>query len=195
MKLKSFLFIAAILMVATACGGSEEPAAPSVPPTETPLPAWPEFTSEAAGFVVKRPSTPTEQVQTVPSEAGDINLYIYMVEDDNAALGVMYNELPEMITSAADDEMIQVMLDSGRDGAMANSGGVLVSEEAITIDGHPGRHIVFEMSEDLFPGGGEGVARLYYVDGNLYQVILIGEKGAYSSEEIAMFLDSFQLLP
>jgi len=194
MKFKLFLFIVALLAV-SACGGTAESAAPSVPPTETPLPEWPEFMSEAGGFVVKLPSTPTEQVQAVPSEVGDINLYIYMVEEGNAALGVMYNELPELITSAADEELIKMMLDSGRDGAMGNSGGVLVSEEEISIDGHPGRHIVFEISDEMFPGGGEGIARIYYVDGRLYQVILIGEKGAFLPEETAMFLDSFQLLP
>ena len=194
MKLKLVLFIAAVL-VASACGGTAQPSEPSIPPTQTPLPAWPEFTSEAGGFVVKLPSTPTEQVQTVPSEVGDINLYIYMVEEDNAALGVMFNELPELITSVADEELIKVMLDSGRDGAMGNSGGVLVSEEEISLDGYPGRHIVFEIPDEMFPGGGEGIARIYYVDGRLYQVVLIGEKGAFSPDETEMFLDSFHLLP
>ena len=191
MKFKLFLFIAAVL-VASACGGTAEPAAP---PTETPLPTWPEFTSETGGFAVKLPSTPVEEVQTIPSEAGDLNLYIYMVEEENAAMGVMFNELPEIITSSADDELIQSMLDGGRDGAVGNMGGNLVSEEEISIDGHPGRHIVFNIPDAVFPGGGEGVARIYYVDGNLYQVMLLGVKDAYPPEMVEMFLDSFQLLP
>ena len=190
MKTKLIISVIIILLL-SACGGSATPQAPTV----TPAPAWPEFTSEIGHFSVQLPSTPAEQVQTVSSDAGDIDMYIYMVEKGDAAYGVMFNQMPEEIASLSDEASLKLMLDGGRDGALENIGGVLTSEDEISIDSYPGRHIVFAIPEEAISGGGEGVLRIFIVDGKMYQLIAIGGKGALPAGEVANFMDSFTLNP
>jgi hypothetical protein len=190
-KTKWFVLLMLAVVLLSACGGGSEPGVAA--PTATPGLAWPEFTSDEGGFTIQLPSTPEEQVQTVPSALGDVDMHIFMAETETAAYGVMYNTFP--LEVAEGDEALNNMFDSSRDGAIGNVGGEFVSEEAIEISGHPGRHIVFTVPDAIVPGGGEGYLRIYWVDGIFYQVIALGTKGAFSEDTVTWFLDSFELLP
>lgn len=182
MKTKLFLLVLLVILL-SACGGDSAPEL-----------AWPEFESEEGGFAIQLPVMPEEQVQTVNSVVGDMDMHIFMVEDDGAAAyGVLYNVFP--IEMDQEDEALSVMFDNSRDSAIANVGGELVSEKDISIDGYAGRHIVFSVPNSAVSGGGDGYLRLFWIDGYFYQVIALGPTGAMPVDTVNAFLDSFRLLP
>jgi len=172
-----------------------DPTATSAPtaipePTATPVAEWEETTSEEGWFSISMPSKPAEQQQNLPD---DLVLHTLMAEGEQAAYAVMYSDIPDMIT-VTDQELVEQLLDDGRYGALANMSGTLVYEESVSLDEYPGRHIIYEISEEAIPGGGEGVLRAYLVDGRLFQLMALGVKGELPAEDVERFLTSFQLL-
>jgi len=202
MKSKVVL-ISLITLLVSACGGGAEPTrAPTQAPTATPAPTstsaptatpvaeWEEFTSEEGWFSITMPSEPTEQQQKLPDE---LVLHTFMAEGEQAAFAVMYSDFPEMI-AMADQEAVEKILDDGRDSALTSMSGTLVGEESASLGDHPGRHIVYEISEDTIPGGGEGILRVYLIDGRVFQLMALGVKGQLPAEDVERFVASFQLL-
>lgn len=208
MKSKAVL-MSLITLLLIACGGGAEPtqvpsqaptaipeptaisAPTAIPePTATPAAEWEEITSEEGWFSISMPSEPAEQQQNLPDE---LVLHSFMAEGEQAAYAVMYSDFPEMIT-VADQELIEQLLDDGRDGALTNMSGTLVGEESVSLGDHPGRHIVYDISEQATPGGGEGILRVYLVDGRLFQLMALGVKGELPAEDVERFLKSFQVL-
>lgn len=199
-----FVFIFVFLL--SACGSVLEPApvATEVPPTAAPptvvLPTatptgllWPEYTSDAGGFTVKLPTVPTEQMQTAPSAAGDLNIYMHISEENGIAYAVMHNLYP-FDTSAMEDTEIDSILDGSRDGAVGGVGGEVTSEEFITIDESRGREIVYTVPDSVISGGGTGYLRLYLVGDMLYQVMAIGPTSGVDVDTVQFFFESFALL-
>jgi hypothetical protein len=81
-------------------------------------------------------------------------------------------------------------LDGGRDGAVASAGGRLLTEEIISLNGHPGR----ELNVEVLGGEGRYRARMYLVGRRLYVISWMGptEKAFLRTHE--EFLNSFELL-
>jgi hypothetical protein len=202
MKTKILLTVLIVLLVSllSGCGDAEPTQAPTaIPPTSTPAPTptpestWQEFSSEEGWFAVSMPDTPVEQQQNQPSDAGDITLHIFMAEAEEAAYAVMYFDFPAFGLPTTEQD-IEKALDNGRDGALANMSATLVSEERVSLGDHTGRHVVYEISEDTIPGGGEGVMRFFLIDGRVFQLLAIGAKGQLPAQNVTKFLDSFQVL-
>jgi hypothetical protein len=205
---RTLLVALALIWLLGGCGGTPEPDAPPPPtqrPTDTPAPtatrrptaasgaAWQEFTSEAGGFAILMPSEPVEQTQPASTPDSSENHMFMARHGETAAFAVAYTDLPEDVASV-EPEAIQDILDLGRDGALASMGGTLLAEEVISLEGFPGRHIEFGLPEERFPGGGQGVLRVYLVGWRAYQVLALAAKDQLAAEDVDRFLSSFRLL-
>lgn len=205
------LLITALLSAAilAACGGASTPAAPANPttppetpagPTATPDPlaGWIEYSSPDGSFSVRLPEEPQVEEQTVPSDAGDIQVVMVMVENSDRALLLSHNEFPAVIAdliAGGDDATIQSLLDSGRDGAIANVSGTLQDEQQITMEGMPGREFTFTVNSDVSPTGSaiEGKARILVANNRLYQLLSLANVSETEPELVQAFFDSFNL--
>ena len=205
---RTLLVALALIWLLAGCGGTPEPDAlppPTQPPRETPAPtdtpaptaapevAWKEFTSEEGGFAVLMPSEPVEQTQPASTPDSSENHMFMARHGETAAFAVAYTDLPEDVASV-EPEAIQDILDLGRDGALASMGGTLLAEEVISLEGFPGRHIEFSLPEERFPGGGQGVLRVYLVGSRAYQVLALAARDQLAAEDVDRFLSSFRLL-
>jgi len=159
--------------------GSVTSSAPSVAAVD-----WKDFSSTEGGFAILMPGEPAQSTETVKTAAGDMSMHIYMLELKNSAYGVIYTDMPSMfqqMPNAADK-----LLDGGRDGAVAQMKGKLVSEQAISIGRHPGRELHIDSDRAVI------VARIFLVDLRLYQVLAILPKGQSPTDDTTKFLDSFR---
>lgn len=154
-------------------GGQEQP-------VEDP---WKEFTSEEGRFTVNMPGQPSYNTQPVPTTQGTVTLHTYLIQHGVMAYGVMYNDVGGEVAD------VQQFLDSRRDGALSTVKGTLVSEENITIDGHPGRELKLKTGDNI-----QYTGRHYLVNGRFYQVIATAPAGVNADAAIKKFLDSFKLL-
>lgn len=153
-------------------------------------PAASEFTSQTGGFSVMTPYTLKESSQSVDTAVGKIDIHFFIAEQGGESYLVGYSDYPEAMAQASDPEK---MLDSGRDGAVKNVNGTLVSEARITLDGHPGRELTIAAKA----GNGQDLVlrgRIVLVGNRLYQVVTVALKGNENSSRIEDFLKSFKLL-
>jgi hypothetical protein len=97
----------------------------------------------------------------------------------------MYSDYPETILKAPADKV----LDGGRDGALANTEGKLVSDQGLSLDGFAGREFIIEI-----PGKGLMKLRTFLVRQRLFQVMAMGTKEKIEHEDTGKYLASFRLL-
>jgi hypothetical protein len=143
-----------------------------------------EFSSPEGRFKVEFPGTPKKTNQ----QAAGIKMTTYTVEEKNGAYVVAFADAP--IPSGETEAQLRKRLDGARDGMVGNVGGKLTSESDLTLkDKYPGR----EVKADIPSKKGALRARVYIVDGRLYQVMVIGTSSWITSAEATRFLDSFAL--
>jgi len=194
----SLLMLAALL---AACGGgATEPTAAPAEPTATPDPlaGWIAFTAPDGNFTGRLPKEPEVDEQAVPTEAGDIQIVMYLVENNDRAVMLSHNEFPEAVAEAiatGDDTLIQGVLDGGRDGAVGNVSGTLQDEKQITVGGYPGREFTFSVDSSASPTGEAitGIARVILTTDRLYQLISLATGDETDPALVQAFFDSFQL--
>jgi hypothetical protein len=197
----SLLMLAALL---AACGGgaTEPAAAPAAPAEPTappdPLDGWITFTAPDGSFTVRMPAEPEAQTETVPTEAGDIEMAMYLTEGDDRMVMLSHNGFPPMIAdviASGDDATIQSLLDGGRDGAVSNVGGALQDEKQITVAGFPGREFSFTVDSGASPTGEAitGIARVILATDRLYQLISLTTADETDPALVQAFFESFQL--
>lgn len=153
---------------------------------------WISVAPADAGFTVLLPSKASETVTPVEGHPGLEN-HLMTLDTKLASYVVSYLQFPEDVT---DPNAIKAMLDSGRDGGIASSGGELRSEKEIKLNGYFGREWTMEI-----PGGFIATARAYWVKRRLYQTVFVIEPKASDPPEVTKlrgevatrFLDSFTL--
>lgn len=135
-------------------------------------------------FTIAFPAEPAVQELQAPLPDGtSLPVTAYLAEVDGAAVIASCVVYPE--GTAIDPT---VVLDSARDGALANVGADLVDSQPIELQGRPG------VSYRGVIGEAGGVLARTYLDGlQLCQALVVGEP-AIIDEVAPAFLDSFQFL-
>ncbi len=143
-----------------------------------------DFSPAGGGFKVAMPGTPQEQSQTT----NGIAMKTYMVGMTNGDYFVSYSD--SRLPPTASDKQVQHRLDLARDGQLNASGGKLLSESNIQIDGkYPGREVNSEIpAKKAFARW-----RIYFVDGKLFQVFALGRESWVKSPDVDTFFNSFAL--
>jgi len=153
---------------------------------------WVNVAPADSGFTVLMPGKATEAAQPLEGHP-DLANHLLTLETELGGYVVSYLEFPDDVTDPA---KIKEMLDRGREGGIASSGGELVSETEIKLNGFLGREWSMKLS-----GGLTATARAYWVRRRLFQTVFVkSPKESDSPEVIRMrqqaetkFLDSFVL--
>ena len=153
---------------------------------------WVKVAPANEGFSVLIPGKPTEQAQPVEGHPGLEN-HLLTLETEIGGYVVSYLQFPDDMT---DPGLIKTMLDRGREGGIASSGGELISETDIKLSGYFGREWNMKL-----PGGLTATAHAYWVKRRLYQTIFVKSPKANESQEViklrqqaeTKFLNSFTL--
>jgi hypothetical protein len=172
---KTILALTALLLVAfllSAC-------APSTPD-------WREFVGPDGDFSVQMPAAPQEQVDEYETDSGKITVHM-----NGASVGGMdyimaYSDYPAELVAAKGAAGI---LQDARDGAVTNTKGSLVTEQALDMNGNPGLFLQVGSPD----GKGLAQAKLFLVGNRLFQIFVAGPKENAETEDVQFFLDSFML--
>jgi hypothetical protein len=153
---------------------------------------WINVAPANAGFTIQMPAKPSENVEALEGHPGLEN-HLMTLETKLAGYVVSYVQFPDDV---ADPEAIKLMLDRGREGGIASSGGKLRSEKEIKLNEYFGREWMMEL-----PGGLLATARAYWVKRRLYQTVFVIGPSASDAPQVTKlrqetatkFLDSFTL--
>jgi hypothetical protein len=149
-----------------------------------------ETRSEAGNFSVVSPFVLQEQMESVDTAIGRIDMHLFVSGKGNTAYMAAYSDYPESYVQERDPDAI---LDGGRDGAVKNLSGRLVSETKITLDNSPGREIRIDTSEKH--GSTAAVkARIFLIKNRLYQILVAAPDEELDKPAVNEFLKSFRLL-
>lgn len=184
------LFLATFLSLGFATVLAQQP-----PPAPVAVPesgAWTNGAPATAGFTILMPGKPIERVQPLEGRPG-IENHLLILETKLAGYVVSYVQFPDEVTDPA---TIKVLLDRGREGGVASSGGTLKSEKEIKLNDYFGQEWLIDL-----PGGMTATARAYWVKRTLYQTIFVTTPKSDDSAEVkklrqqteTRFLDSFTL--
>ncbi len=181
-------------LLAACGGGAAEPAAAPADP----LAGWITFTAPDSSFTVRLPEEPEVQNETVPTEAGDLEMAMYLTESDDRMVMLSHNGFPASVAeliAAGDDTFVQGLLDGGRDGAVSNVGVALQDEKQITVAGFPGREFTFSVDSSAARTGEAmtGFARVILTKDRLYQLISLTTADETNPAAVQAFFDSFLL--
>ncbi len=132
-------------------------------------------------FTASYPGTPKEMKQSVTSEGTAVDLYSYMLEQEDALYNVMYSNIPE--GSAGDPA---AMLE----GAIANIPYTIEDSKDITLGEYQGKELKYSA-----PVGSDTITfyhRVYIAGDYVYQLQAVSESGE-RTPEINTFFNSFAL--
>ena len=145
---------------------------------------WKAYSYTTDGFSAEFPSEPAIETQSVPiTEAIKFDLRTYLVDSgsDGMMIGVSHFGL---LVEGKDPD---VLLQSGKQGALQNTQTHLVKEKKIKLGDNPG--LEFEAENDSL----HAVVRIYLANNTLYEVLVACPVGK-PAEWTNRFLDSFRVL-
>jgi hypothetical protein len=149
---------------------------------------WVTVAPEDGSFRAEIPG-PAERVQhDLATPVGPAPVQIWTNRDGERVFMVGYTEFPEKVRAAvAEDEL----LDSARDGAVAQVAGRLLIDEPRELGEVRGKRIAIDADEGRVRVRGD----LFVVGRRLYQVLATTAPQETDSADVTRFLDSFRLLP
>lgn len=129
---------------------------------------WSEFSSAEGKFKVLLPGNPVRKVRSAKETE-------YSLETPGFKIGVVFANLSEK--------------DRPEKFMVAPAGAKVISEKDVTVDGHPGRDIIADVS-------GHGIAHMRFVSAGkrLYTILMVGKSKPMSDSEVARVFDSFQVI-
>jgi hypothetical protein len=96
---------------------------------------WVVVTPEGAGFTVHMPGEPEFITQAVTTAIGNVDLRLGTWEATDGAYALAWGIYPEAVLQADPADI----LEGARDGSISNTNGTLVEDQAVTLQGIPGR--------------------------------------------------------
>jgi hypothetical protein len=148
---------------------------------------WREVTSTDGGYKVLMPAKPEHAQRRVV--IGDVSLEMAMdsTRRDGIAFGAGYAEIPAGFAHRAE------LLAAARDALVRNIGGHITAEREVAIDGASGQEFYADGSTDGQPM--RLAARVLVSGERFYQVACVGRTDRVAEADLALFLNSFRLLP
>ena len=150
------------------------------------------FTSAEGRFTITYPAgsaTPQMETVPVPTEIGNINMNMFLVDADTMAYMTAYADYPDSLISMSEPQM---MLDMGRDGAITNVNGELLREKDHTVQGYPAKEFYARGEQ-----GGQDVymrANIIMAKERLYQVLYLAfTEDQLDSREADDYIASFRI--
>jgi hypothetical protein len=131
-----------------------------------------------------------QNIETVPTESGDIDMHIAMATGENNIAMVVWAEYPER---SFEPDRVASVLDLARDAAMKNMNAKPVSTKETTVSNYPAESIQFKGTDpngrDVFGRVDLVLARPYF-----YQILYGSDKKDVEQVGIRRLFDSFLVL-
>jgi hypothetical protein len=146
---------------------------------------WVEVEPAVGGFRFEVPAPPKPAGRSFETSAGTAQTHAWLHQTEERGFLVGFTDYPpafgEHFGSAE-------LLDGARDRAAERAGGRLTREEAVSIQGFPGRTVEIEAP------GVEVRGHLLLADDRLYYVLATFRPGEAEAADVVRFLDSFRLV-
>ncbi|MCT4595570.1 MAG: hypothetical protein N4A57_15080 [Anaeromicrobium sp.] len=168
-----FMLVCLVGSMMVGCGSSEA--------------AFKTFTSEDSSFSIDFPGEPKVETQTIDTQAGEMKIEFFMVEEKNVAYNVARNTMPDAVLSQDPD----VVMTNGCNGAVANTGGTNANIEDITIAGHAGKYVTYDINAE-----GRTLKahqQVVLIDNVMYQTSVISDEDDKYKENREKFFNSFKV--
>lgn len=179
--MKKFPFLAALVLFAATIPLSTLGAGP----------LYHQFKSEAGGFSVQ---TPVALQQSSFVEKTGLLDYIFYGGGNNGGYSVIYFDYPEEYRQRASKQVLDEAIEHAQARLKRREVETkVVSEKPLSLDGHPGREVVVNMTTAHGPQA-RVKWHFFLVNNRLYMLSAGGSQGGMTNSEIDKFLDSFQLL-
>ena len=167
--------------------------APEPPDTAPAADAWHKVAPDGAGFTAEFPEPPEHLVQTLSSATGieaELNQYKLAEELTGRMMMVSYNPLVGQLVDFGDPDAALARLVADQKSGPRRT---LVSERALTLDGHKGHELIM-ISEDLGNDKMRITWGVFIVGYRLYQLMATANDDA-SQARADRFLDAFRFTP
>jgi hypothetical protein len=170
-------------------GDDDDDAPAGLPPALSAGAEWYEFACEEGKFSVLMPAAPLEKGDD-DGGLGMLDMKTYTVDlAGGDTYTVSYSDLPPSL--APEPSAAGLILDAATDGAVSHISGTEVKKTSISIGGHPGREVSAK-SEDIDGAPGTFRARMYLVEGRVYQLLAVA-RDERSLAAVDKFFGSFRL--
>jgi hypothetical protein len=144
-----------------------------------------QYKSPDNSFSVMLPKKVDKQNQTINTQLGPINAYMFNAKLKYQEFTIAYSEYPDSFVKVTDPK---TLLDGSRDGAVRNIQGQLLSETLIDIDGNPGRELRIEGPQKMVLK-----SRMYLVKNRLYQIMVVSKPDHAFDKKIDEVFNSFKI--
>lgn len=143
------------------------------------------FASKEGKFTVAMPAKPSEKTSKIPTDAGQLELHIFVLDQKDRAYLVTYSDYPAGTVAGNADKILAGVIEGNAKSLKSK----VASEEKITLGKkkHPGREIKIEMPDKK----GLYRARIYLVGDRLYQVVALGPDEFAKGKAVDDYLKSF----
>lgn len=149
------------------------------------LSSFKEFVSKSGGFKAKFPGTPKEETKRIMG----MSLKLFSVEEKDGMMGIAYIDIPNSDKLKA--SQINDGLTGARKALIDSMDAKLTKEDPISLKGkYKGREIRGEVPSK----GAELFCSMYFVNGRVFQVMIIGKDHWMNSDKARKFLNSFTLI-
>jgi len=144
------------------------------------------YYSEDGRFKVNFSGTPEVSNESVPTEVGNIEMYMFMYEKSiTEAEMIAYSDYPSDLVAASNtDDMLQ----GAKEGAVGNLGATITAEKEITYGKYKG--LEFKANSTQFYVN----YKIFLVNNRLYQIAIMRDGSYASQENVDKFFNSFELI-
>jgi hypothetical protein len=130
------------------------------------------------------PETPTDKVETTPSEHGPYTTHLFVVRDTVSVYLIGWVDY-----DASFNFNRQAELEANRDNFVSGIKATLLTSNPTIIDGYNAIEFVAETSDRVFK------SRVYMVGRRPYQIVIGSPKGQDDSVQASRFFNSFKVRP
>jgi hypothetical protein len=149
---------------------------------------WEVFSSQADQFSVIFPGTPVVQNKTEKTPLGDLRLKMYIDQSGASSYTVMAMEIPKAIRQSVAEDADST-LDGVADGFLKGSGGKLISQKEVMVDGFLGR----EIEASFLDGASKVRCQVVLTRERIFMVAVVAPAEEDVSAETKAYFGSFKL--
>ncbi|GEM_PF-2403826 len=146
------------------------------------------YEHEDGVFYAEFPGTPEVITETISTPLGDTQFNMYMIELEDSAFAVLFNEYPDGAIDGIDPKL---MLNEGASAAIDTMNGTLIEEKDCTFEGYPSKEYKYSGSQD-------GIEitiynKVFLVDNRLFHLQIINADTDEYLDHYDDFFNSFKL--
>ena len=162
---------------------------PPATPSNTPPPVtavdssgWVKFESDNGHFTVLMPDTPTEKVETTPSQHGPFTTHLFVARDTTSVYLIGWVDYDPSFNFNR-----QAELEANRDNFVKGIKATLLSTRPTVINGYSALEFSAETADRIFK------SRVLMVGRRPYQIVIGSPKDSDDTASVTRFFNSFKV--